>query len=200
MDATEQSEQLSLIIAIDVGTSNAAAAYVFLDHRQRSTYLRLGEFPTNYLLSIQFPSNNGTSNQVKTQMAWWSERHDFLWGDEVDQAFHNSDITEPNRRIGLLKLALDTRDEKTKRQRAVIQAQVDGLATEYGVVSALDLIRIFCDKLLAHILYKISIAHDGDVVARAKMEFILSVPALWEFEQREMMIQAAQKPGYLLQK
>ena len=77
----------------------------------------------------------------------------------------------------------------------MIQAQLDYQADECGVASALDLIRIICEKLLAHILYKISIAHGGDVVACAKMESILSVPALWEFEQKEMMIQAAQKAG-----
>ena len=196
MDATQQSEQVSLIIAIDVGTSNAAAAaYGFSNHHQRSTYLRLGELPTDYFHFIQFPSHHDTSDQEKSQMASWSERNDFLWGDEIDQAFHNGNITEPNRRIELLKHALDTRDEKRKRQRAVIQGQLDDLADECGVVSALDLIRVFCEKLLAHILYNISFAYGGDVVARAKMDFILSVPALWEFEQREMIIQAAQKAG-----
>lgn len=110
MDAARRSERDVLLISTDFGTTYCSAAYTLLDHHERSAAILLGDFPTNYLHIIPF-SGTGGINHVKAQMAWLSERVDFLWGDEVDEAFHNGDVTDPDMRIALLKLALDQRDE-----------------------------------------------------------------------------------------
>ena len=195
MDKTGQYDQDGcIIISIDWGTTFASASYVYLENRQRSTDIRLGEFPTNNLKCIHFPDSHGNNKQVKTQMAWLSEKRAWLWGHEVDQAIHNGEI-EPAKRIEFLKLALDTRDDKTQRQRDVIQEQLKYLPDECGVVSVLQLISTFLTKMFVHILHKIHSARGDDIIAHATLECILSVPALWELEEREMMIKAARTAG-----
>lgn len=180
-----------IIIAVDWGTTFAAASYAYLEQSHRSTDIRLGEFPSNNLKCIYFPDSSGNKKQVKTQMAWL---RGWLWGHEVDQAIHNGEI-EPDKRIEFLKLALDKREEKTQDWRAVIQKQLEDLPDECGVATLLQLISTFLNKMFTHILHKIVSARGYDVTARAKLECILSVPALWEFEQREMMIKAAEMAG-----
>lgn len=195
MDMTRQSEQDVLLIGIDKGTTNCSVSHALLDHHERTAEIRLGEFPINDLHIVRFSGPSGGLNQVKTQMAWLSEREDFLWGDEVDEAFHNGDITDPDSRIELLKLALDTRDEKTERQRTVIQRRLECLTDECGEVSILDLISIFLKKLFTYIMGKIRKARGNEIVDNAKLDCILSVPASWGFVQRETMIKAAEIAG-----
>lgn len=77
----------------------------------------------------------------------------------------------------------------------MINRQLEHLADECGEVSVLDLITNFSAKMFAHIMDKIRSSRVNDVVASAKTESILTVPAAWKLAQREMMVQAAERAG-----
>lgn len=177
-------------IAFDFGTKFAAAAYALVEPRGS---IDIGEYPTNDLHSITFPSSKHGIHQVRTQLAWFKGDGRFLWGHEVDNAIDQRDITASDR-IDLLKLALDNRDETTEQERMRIKTRLDRLANECGNISIEDLISCFLGNLYNYTLKKIGEARSYDI-GESKIESILSVPASWDLEQREKMIEAANRAG-----
>ena len=185
--------QKLLIISVDFGTTYCAVAHALLHPDQRTNSTRLGLFPTDYLHSIQFPSDTGYSGQVKTQLAWCERRQDFLWGDEVDRAIYEAEILESGR-ITLLKLALDE-TEKTQGIRDNLELQLEGLIPQCGKRTILELIGIYLKKLYTHSLTAIREARGRDILQDTETQCLMCVPALWDYEEREKMVEVATKAG-----
>ena len=183
-----------LIISVDFGTTYCAVAHALLHPDQRKTDTRLGLFPTDYLHSIQFQSDIGNSEQVKTQLAWCERKQDFLWGGEVDRAIYEAEILESSR-INLLKLALDETDEKTQGIRDDLDLQLERLIPLCGKRSILDLIGIYLEKLYTHSLAAIREARGRDILQDTEIQCLMCVPALWDYEERENMVEVATKAG-----
>ena len=187
-------ERPLLIISVDFGTTYCAVAHALLHPDQRTTDTRLGLFPTDYLHSIHFQSDTSNNEQVKTQLAWCERKQDFLWGGEVDRAIYEEDILESSR-ITLLKLALDETDEKTQGIRDDLGLQLEGLIPLCGKRSTLDLIEIYLEKLYTHSLAAIREARGRDILQDTDIQCLMCVPALWDYEEREKMVEVATKAG-----
>ena len=190
----EQSMKKLLIISVDFGTTYCAVAHALLYPDQRMTGTRLGLFPTDWLHWIHFQPEFGNSNQVKTQLAWSERRQDFLWGGEVDCAIYEADILESSR-ITLLKLAIDETDEKTQGIRDDLALQLEGLIPQCGQRSILELIGIYLEKLYTYSLAAIREARDRDSLQDTEIQCLMCVPALWDYEEREKMVEVATKAG-----
>ena len=189
-----QSRNQLLIISVDFGTTYCAVAHALLHPDQRTTGTRLGLFPTDYLHSIQFQSDTGNSEQVKTQLAWCERKQDFLWGGEVDRAIYEAEILESSR-ITLLKLALDESDEKTQGIRDDLGSQLERLIPLCGKRSILDLIGIYLEKLYTYSFAAIREARGKDALQDTEVQCLMCVPALWDYEEREKMVKVATKAG-----
>ena len=190
----EQFGRQLLIISVDFGTTYCAVAHALLHPDQRSTGIRLGQFSTDYLHSIQFQSDTGNSEQVKTQLAWCERKQDFLWGGEVDRAIYEAEISESDR-LTLLKLALDETDEKTQGIRGDLGSQLEGLIPQCGKRSILELIGIYLEKLYTYSLAAIREARGKDALHDTAVQCLICVPALWDYEEREKMVEVATKAG-----
>lgn len=177
-----------LTINIDFGTSNTAAGYTFLDSDQEKR-VQVGIFESNNLKWIAF---DGGTSQVRSQLAWLSDKEDFLFGKEVDDAINDGLLPE-TARIQMLKLALEAEDAMVKDVHDDVLEKLDQIHRESGIqFSTLELVAIFLLKILSRIKRMISIARGEDIFKTAKVQYLLSVPALWGLEARSLMIEAAE--------
>ena len=188
----EQPTKKLLIISVDFGTTYCAVAYALLNPDQRRNGLRLGEFPMVHLHPIQMQSEPGNSEQVKTQLAWCERKQDFLWGGEVDQAIYEAEIQESSR-LTLLKFGLDETDEKSQGIRDDLELQLDGLTPQCGKRSILELIEIYLEKLYTYSKQEIREARMEDPFREAAVQCLICVPAHWDYEAREKMVEVASR-------
>ena len=196
MDGTIESNGKLIMIAIDFGTTFSAASYVVLDAEERSE-IKLGESMKDKIHDVWFPETpDGT--QVRTQLAWNPYAQDFLWGNEVDDTLDEGEIDQSDI-IELLKLGLDDRGKKTEPFKLALHRQLQSLKSQRGNVDddgrIVDLVSIYLRKLKAHILDKIGTRQGNEFVARARIEYIMTVPALWNLGQLDTMVKAAEDAG-----
>ena len=183
-----------LIISVDFGTTYCAVAHALLSPGQRRNGLRLGHFPTIHLHPLQFQSDSGNSEQVKTQLAWCEHKQEFLWGGEVDQAIYEGEIQESSR-LTLLKLGIDETDEKSQGIRDDLELQLDGLTPQCGKRSISELIGIYLEKLYTYSNKAIREARYKDDFSETAVQCLICVPALWDYEVREKMVEVASRAG-----
>ena len=108
MDITSTTD--SLFVGIDFGTGFSAVASVDRDRVESRSFV-----------TADFDGGS----QVKTQLAWNSRESRWLWGDNVDIAVENQDITEADR-IEMIKLCIES-SPRTQNLREKVHSQLSQL-------------------------------------------------------------------------
>ena len=181
-----------LRIGIDFGTTYCAVAY-FLGSPNSS------ETMTNSIIYFS------GKREVKTQIAWIKRKETFAWGYEVDHVISRHEIPEQDR-IEMLKLGLLTKSENaedvrnTREIRSKQAAQLQRLSGAQGKPhwTIEDLITTYLEKLWKYIEGEIIARfrkRDTNVFTSAEVTCAISVPAIWNLEMCEIMINAAEAAG-----
>ncbi|KAK8111609.1 Hsp70-like protein, partial [Apiospora kogelbergensis] len=157
VDDQSSDDDRTLVIAIDFGTTYSAVAYSMTNR------------PNQIIPCNSWPSNSGDNDQpqVPTTIRYFPERRGFEWGFQISNTVHPDEI------MHWFKLGLQNSDSRPDNIQTMLAHQdADRLVTDY--LSGLgQYIMTWIEKTLGSNQIEI-------FTKRSAIQFVLTVPAVWE--------------------